>query len=112
PPALRLELARELQRSLAAELNDDAVGKLPGADLQHLLGAERLEVEAVRRVVVGRDGLGIAVHHHGFEAERAIRLRRVDAAVVELDPLPDPVRAGTEDDDGLTGRPRFVLLAP
>jgi hypothetical protein len=40
----------------------------------------------------------------------------VDAAVVELDSLPDPVRTGAEDDDALLpplgiGR-RFVDLAP
>ena len=72
PPAFRFDLARELERGLAPELDDDAGRVLAGADLQHLLGAERLEVEAVGRVVVGRDRLRVAVHHHGLEAERAI----------------------------------------
>ena len=99
PPAFCLDLARELERGLAPELDDDAVGQLAGADLEHLLDAERLEVEAVGRVVVGRDRLGVAVDHHGLEAERAVGLCGVDAAVVELDPLADPVRARAEDDD-------------
>ena len=54
---------------------------------------ERLEVEAVGGVVVGRDRLGVRVHEHRLVAELPQRLRRVDAAVVELDRLPDPVRA-------------------
>ena len=48
--------------------------------------------QPVGRVVVRRDRLGVAVDHHGLVAERAERLRRVDAAVVELDPLADAVR--------------------
>ena len=74
---------------------------------QHLLDPKRLEVEPVGGVVVGRDGLRVAVDHHGLVAELAEALRRVDAAVVELDPLADPVRAGAEDHDRAT---RAVLL--
>ena len=36
----------------------------------------------------------------------------MDAAVVELDPLADPVRPRAEDDDGTAGLPHLVLLAP
>ena len=60
---------------------------------------QRLEVEPVGGVVVGGDGLRVAVDHHRLVAERAERLGGVDAAVVELDPLADPVRARAEDDD-------------
>ncbi len=109
-----LDRARELERRLAAELDDDAVGLLALADLEHLLRAERLEVEAVGGVVVGRDRLRVAVDHHRLVAERAEGLRGVDAAVVELDPLADPVRARAEDDDARLrpGRRRLVRLAP
>ena len=105
---LLLERARELERRLAAELDDDALGLLPLADREHLLDPERLEVEAIRRVVVGRHRLGVAVDHHRVVAERAEALDGVHAAVVELDPLADPVRAGAEDDDAraaVTQRP-------
>ena len=105
--ALLLERARQLERRLAAELDDDALRLLARADLQHLLDPQRLEVEPVGRVVVGRDGLRVAVDHHGLVAERAERLDGVDAAVVELDALADPVRARAEDDDArllLAGR--------
>ena len=93
PVAGRLDVAREPERRLPAELRHDAVRPLAVEDGEHLLGRERLEVEAVGRVVVGRDGLGVAVDHHRLVAERAERLHGVDAAVVELDPLTDPVRA-------------------
>ena len=74
---------------------------------------ERLEVEAVGCVVVRRDGLRIAVDHHGLVAERAEPLRSVHAAVVELDALPDPVRPRAEDDDTRlrAERRRLVNLA-
>ena len=94
PVAGILDRARELERRLAAELDHDAVGLLPLADREHRLGVERLEVEPVGRVVVGRDRLGVAVDHHRLVAELAVGRDGVDAAVVELDPLPDPVRAG------------------
>ena len=100
------EPARELQRRLAAELDRDAVGLLPLAHREHFLQPERLEVEPVGGVVVRGDGLRVAVHHHGLVAERPEALRRVHAAVVELDPLADAVRAGAEDDD-----PRLLAAA-
>ena len=46
-------------------------------DLEHVLECERLEVEPVARVVVGRDRLGVAVDHDRLEARRrAGRTRR------------------------------------
>ena len=38
--------------------------------LEHVLERERLEVQPVAGVVVGRDGLGVAVDHHGLVARR------------------------------------------
>ena len=67
-----------------------------------------------RGVVVRRDGLRVAVHHHGLVSERAEGLGRVDAAVVELDSLPDAVRPRAEDHHtrrGSRGR-GLVVLAP
>ena len=65
-----LERSCELQRCLPAELDDDAERPLARADLEHLLLAERFEVEAVGRVVVRRDGLRVAVDHDRLVAER------------------------------------------
>ena len=98
---------RQLERRLAAELDHDADGLLALADRQHFFDTEGLEVQPVRRVVIRRDRLGVAVHHHGLEPELAIAARRVHAAVVELDPLSDPVGPGAEDDDAAPGPGRM-----
>ena len=101
------ERARELQRRLAAEATITPA-QLAGAarascsacaDVEHVFLGERLEEEAVARVVVGGDGLGVAVDHHGLEAGVAQRERGVHAAVVELDALADAVRTAAEDHD-------------
>ena len=91
--AVRREIARELERRLAAVLDDDAERLLDVDDLEHVLERQRLEVQAIGRVVVGRHRLRIAVDHDRLVAVLAQRHRGVHAAVVELDPLPDPVRA-------------------
>ena len=80
------ERVRELQRRLAAERDDHARGRSPPpcrrvaralAHVEHVLVGERFEEEAVARVVVGRDRLGVAVDHHGLVARRrAARTRR------------------------------------
>ena len=69
------------------------------ADVAHVFDGERLEEEPVARVVVGRDGLGVAVDHHRLVARVGQRERGVHAAVVELDALADAVRAAAEDHD-------------
>src|SRR3989442_823030 len=106
-----LERDRQLQRRLAAELHDDAERPLLLDDVQHVLERERLEVETVGGVVVGGDRLLIAVDHDRFHAELFQREGRVNAAVVELDALADPVGTRAQDDDLLpAGRRRLVLL--
>ena len=94
-----LELARDVERRLTAELADDALGPLLLVYREHVFDGERLEVELVRGVVVGGDRLGIAVHHDGLEAGVAKRVRGVHAAVVELDALTDAVGPAAEDHD-------------
>ena len=93
----------ELERRLAAELHDHADelarARLDADDLEHVLGGQRLEVEAVRGVVVGRDGLGVAVDHDRLEAGLGEREGGVHAAVVELDALADAVGPAAEDHD-------------
>jgi hypothetical protein len=69
------------------------------AHLEHVLERERLEVQPVGGVVVGRHGLGVAVDHDGLVAGVAQREHGVDAAVVELDALADAVGPAAEDDD-------------
>ena len=113
-PAARQAL-REVQRRLPAILHDHADLRarlrLVVVDGEHVFKNERLEVEPVAGVVVGRDGLGIAVDHDGLVAVVLERERRVAAAVIELDSLPDAVGTGAENDDlRLVGRRRLVLF--
>ncbi len=100
---------RELQRRLTAELDDHALRALELDHTEHVLERERLEVEAVRGVVVGGDRLRVAVDHHRVAARLAHGHRGVHAAVVELDALPDPVRPRSEDHDArLVAAPHLV----
>ena len=108
-----LQRLGELERGLAAELHDHAVQRavllLGVDDLEHVLGGQRLEIEAVGGVVVGRDRLRVAVDHDGFVAGLLQREGGVAAAIVELDALADAVRPAAEDDDLLlVRRPRLV----
>ena len=101
------ERAGELQRRLAAELHDDALERavrlLGVDDLQHVFGGERLEIEAVGGVVVGRHGFRVAVDHDRFIARVMQREAGMAAAIVELDALADAVGPAAEDDDLLRG---------
>ena len=99
--ARALERQRELERRLAAELHDHPVGLLALDDRQHVFERQRLEVQPVGGVVVGRDGLRVAVDHDGLEAVLSQREGRVHAAVVELDALADAVGPAAEDHDFL-----------
>ena len=112
PHAGVLQRERELERRLAAELHQArhvAAGRAFGFDHRHhVFERQRLEVQPVGRVVVGRHRLRVAVDHHRLEVFLAQRERRVAAAVVELDALADPVGAAAENDD-LVARVRIRL---
>ena len=73
-------------------------------DRRDVLERQRLEVQAIDGVVVGRDRLRVAVDHDRLEPLLAQREGGVAAAVVELDALPDAVRAAAEDHDLLPRR--------
>ena len=93
----------EVERGLSPELHDRAVATFALVDLHHVLERERLEVELVRGVVVGGDGLGVGVDHHDLVAALAQGERRVAAAPVELDALPDAVGPAAQDHDLVAG---------
>src|SRR3546814_13463648 len=77
--------------------------------LDHVLGGQRLEIQPVRGVVVGRHGLRVAVDHDGLEAGLRERVGGMHAAIVELDALAAAVRAAAEDHP-LAAVPRFGLV--
>ncbi len=115
PDAGLLQRQRQLERRLPAELHDAgdvAAGLLLALDdRDHVLEGQRLEVQPVDGVVVGRHRLRVAVDHHRLEALLAQREGGVAAAVVELDALADAVRAAAEDHHLLARRRiRLALL--
>ena len=63
--------SREIQRRLSAELDDHPVRLDPVADVQHVLGRQRLEEQQVARIVVGADRLGIGVDHDRLDTQLA-----------------------------------------
>ena len=112
---LRREGAGQLQGCLPAQGDDDPrhapAGRQLGVEhVGHVLVGQRLEVEAVRRVVVGRDGLGVAVDHHRLVAGVAQGHGGVHAAIVELNALPDAVRARAENDHAGARRGTDLVL--
>ncbi len=105
---------RQLQRRLAAELDDDAqnlaLALLDANQLDDGFGGQRLEIQAVRGVVVGRYGFRVAVDHDGLLPGLVQGIRRMDAAIVELDALADAVGPAAQDDHLLAlGRVGFAL---
>ena len=97
-PGLR-QAVGDLQRRLAAELDDDALGLLVLDNVQDVLEGQRLEIEPVGDVVIGAHRLGVAVDHDRLVTAFAAGHDRVHAAVVELDALADAVGPAAEDDD-------------
>ena len=100
--AAALQVTGQRQRRLASELHHDPEGSFGLAHLEHVLQRERLEVQTVAGVVIGGDRLRVGVDHHGLQPRLAQREGRVDARIVELDPLADPVRPRPEDDHART----------
>ena len=64
---------------------------------EHILQCERLEIQPVGGIVVGRHRFGITVDDDGLEAQLLQALCRVDAAVVEFDTLSYTVGSSSED---------------
>ena len=89
----------ERERRLPAELHDHPFRLLELADVERAFQRQRFEIEPVARVVVGRHRLRVGIDQDGVVAKAAKGARRSRAAVVELDPLADPVRPGAEDHD-------------
>ena len=109
--AIGFEIERQLQRRLAAVLHDHAVRLFKVNDFQHVFQRERLEIQAVGRIVIGRDGLGITVDHDGFITVFTHGQRRMHAAVVEFNALADAVRTAAKDHDFFpVSRLRFAFF--
>ena len=93
----RFQSVREVERRLSAELHHHAFGPLLLIYIENVLQRERLEIEFVARVVIGRNRFRIRVHHDRFEPELAQRERGVHAAVIELDSLADAIWSASKN---------------
>ena len=105
-----MQTHRQIQRSLAAKLNDHAFRFLDVDDVHHVFESQRLEIETIRGVVISRDRFRIAVDHDRLEACVAQRKGRVATAVVKLNSLPDAIWPGAEDHDLATIGGRRLAL--
>ena len=98
-----LQVRRQLQRGLSTQLHEHAHQAAAAAfrlnDLHDVFERERLEVQARGDVVVGGDGLRVAVDHDGLVPGRSQHHGGVHARVVEFNALTDPVGARTENHD-------------
>ena len=101
----------QIQWSLPAELHDHAVRLQTIANVEHVLGRQRFEKQDVRRVVVSRNRFRIRVDHDALDAEFLERERRLAAAIVELDALPDAVRTAAQNHDSLASLRRGLVFA-
>ena len=97
---LCVEFEREVVRNLPACGDNHTVGVLQLEDIHHALEGQLVEIKAVAHVVVGGDGLGVVVNHHGAVSVLANGLERLHAAPVELHGGADTVSTGAEHNDG------------
>ncbi len=105
--ACLLELPGNIERSLSAKLADNAFGLFLFIDLQDVFDGKRLEVEFVGGVIIRGNGFGVAVDHNGFIVHVTQGECGMDTAVVELNPLSDPVGAAAKNHhlvDGVRNR--------
>ena len=106
----RLERTGQLERCLPPELHDDTYRLFVLHDVHHVFKGQRLEVQAVGGVIVGADRLGVAVDHDGFKPGLLKRPDRVNRGVVELDALPDAVRAAAQNHDFLLVGGKYLVF--
>ena len=63
-----VEVVGQVERGLAAELDDHSVRAFLFDDMEHVLAGQGLEIELVRGVVVGAHRLRVGVDHDAFDA--------------------------------------------
>ena len=89
----------QFERRLTAVLHDDAGGFFFVHNFQHVFERQGLEVQTVGGVVVGGDGLGVAVDHDGLVTVFTHGQSSMDAAIIKLDALSNAIGTATEHHD-------------
>ena len=89
------------KRCLPAKLNDHALklalGLFGAHNFQHIFGCQRFEIETVRRVVVSGNRFRITIDHDRFIVGIRQREGGMTAAIIELNPLSNPVWAAAQN---------------
>ncbi len=84
----------------------------PLANVENILVRQGLEKQQIADVVISADRLGVRVDHDGFETHLAGRERRMYAAIIELNALPNTVRPAAKNDHfRLIVHAEFVVVA-
>ena len=82
-----VEELRQLYSCLSAKRNDDAYRLLDLKDIHNVLGGERLKIQPVRGIIVGRNGFGVVVDYNNVIAKLLKRPYAVNGRIVKLDSL-------------------------
>src|ERR1700733_12336438 len=93
------ELERRLTTKLYDHANQFTVFLFLANNSNHIFRRERLKIQAVRGIVVGRNRLRVAVNHDGFIPCILQGIGRMYTAIIKLNPLPYAVRPTTKDDN-------------
>ncbi len=91
-------------------MHDDADGRFFLIDAQHIFGCQRLKIQFVRGIVIGRNSFWIAVDHDGFKTHLFQGKRRMDTAIVKFNALTNTVGAAPEDHDFLLAAYRALVF--
>ena len=94
----------EIQRCLPTKLHNHAGGLFDIDDVHHVFKRERLEVQPIRSIIIGRNCFRITVDHDRFVTCFVQGERCVATAVVEFDSLADAIRPGAQNHDLLSIR--------
>ena len=101
---------REVDGGLAAQRRHHAFRLFKVDDSHDVFRRQRLKIQLVRGGVVGGHRFGIVVDDNGLIAGFFYGLHRVHRGIIELHPLTDANRAGTQHDDFLlVGQARHIL---
>ena len=92
--ALAVQKLGQLDGGLPAKGHHHAHGALHLDDVQHVLRAKRLEIQAVGGVVIRGDGLRVVVNDDHLVAQLLEGPHAVDRGVIKLNPLSDADGAG------------------
>ena len=95
--AVLFQISRQIQRSLTAELRDNANGLFFFINAQHIFQCQRFKVKLIGGVIVCGNGFGVAVYDNCFKTKLLQRQRSMYAAVVKFNTLPDSVGAAAQN---------------